>query len=369
MSTKRDYYEILGVSKGASVEDVKKAYRQLVMQYHPDRVPQEKKKEAEEKFKEVSEAYAVMSDPQKKQLYDQYGHAGVDSRYSNEDIFRNADFSEFFSGGGAQFEDILSQMGFDLFGGGGGRSSGSRSSRRNRGEDMQLQFAITLEEAGKGCEKDISFHRHDDCPECKGTGAAPGSSRVTCSTCRGRGQVASNMGFISFAQTCPDCEGQGSVIKNRCRKCGGVGRIKAEKTVKVTIPAGVDTGSVLRLRSEGNYGPDGRGDLYLYIYVKPHQLFTREHSTLRCKVKITMLQAVLGAQIEIPTLDGHVKMSIPAGTQPDSTFRLKGKGMMDIQNKRMGDELVEVHIVIPERLSSKERQLLQEMAKIRGEEI
>lgn len=369
MSTQRDYYEILGIQKNASVEEIKRAYRQLVMQYHPDRVAPEKKKEAEEKFKELSEAYAVLSDPQKKELYDRYGHAGVDSRYSTEDIFRSTNFSDIFGNmrGGSDFsgvfEDIFSDLGFDVFGG----SARTGSGRRRHGEDIHYEISITLEEAAFGAEREISFYRYENCPQCKGTGAQPGSKKETCQTCRGRGVVSSGMGFISFSQTCPACRGEGQVIKNRCNKCSGEARIKVKKSVKVTIPQGVDTGSVLRLKEEGNFGPGGFGDLYLHIEVKPHHVFTREGDDIRCKVKVNIFKALLGADVEVPTLAASVKMSVPAGTQPNAIFRLKGKGIADLRTKRLGDELVEIEIEIPKRLTTREKNLLTELAKERGE--
>ncbi|MCK9614155.1 MAG: molecular chaperone DnaJ [Candidatus Omnitrophica bacterium] len=372
MSTqKRDYYEILGVKKTASVEDIKRAYRQLVMQYHPDRVAPEKKKEAEEKFKELSEAYAVLSDPSKKQLYDQYGHAGVDSRYSTDDIFKGADFSDIFRGRqgagqgdfGSIFEEFFSDLGFDVF----GASSRQGQGRRRHGEDVQLEMSVALEEAAFGAEKEISFYHYENCSQCNGSGVQPGSKKETCSTCRGRGVVSSRMGPLSFSQTCPDCQGEGATFKNRCSKCSGQGRIKVKKQVKVTIPQGVDDGSVLRLKGEGNFAGAGYGDLYLHIVVKPHILFQRQGDDVRCKVKINVFKAMLGAEIEVPTLSGNVKMNIPTGTQPNAVFRLKGKGIANLRTKRLGDELVEVEIEIPKRVSANERNVLLEIAKERGE--
>lgn len=358
-STQRDYYEILGVSKGALVDEIKKAYRKLAMQYHPDRVSADKKKASEEKFKEISEAYAVLSDSQKKELYDQYGHAGIDSRFSTEDIFRNADFSSIFENftGGGIFEDIFSDFG------GSSRSRGGGG--RRRGQDIQLEMSITLEEAGSGVEKEIAYHRNEGCSRCSGTGAEPGSSKITCSTCRGRGAVSSGMGFISFSQTCPTCRGAGVIIKNKCSVCGGQGRIRDRKKLKVTIPPGVDTGSVLRLREEGHYGAGGRGELYLHISVKPHSVFKRDGDELICETKINLLQAVLGAEIEVPTLAGKVKMKVPSGTQPHMTFRLRDKGFYNLRTKRMGDQLVIVDVEIPKKLSSKEKNLYEELAKLR----
>jgi len=363
MSTARDYYEILGLSKGASLDEIKKAYRQLAMKYHPDRAASEQKKESEEKFKEISEAYAVLSDPQKKQLYDQYGHAGIDSRYTTEDIFRNADFSSIFGGGGGFsdiFEQIFSNSGFDIF---GGRSTQRRAQKS--GEDIQTQIHITLEEASFGTETNVSLLRYSRCQDCQGSGASKGSGKVACSTCKGSGTIRSGLGgFISFAQTCPSCGGQGQVIKNPCKSCSGSGRIRKRKNLKVTIPQGVDSGSVLRLKSEGHFAPGGRGDLYIYIEVKPHAIFKREGDDIRCVVKISVIKAILGAEIEVPTLTGKAKMKIPTGTQPNTVFRLKGKGVANLRTKRLGDEFIEVNVDIPKKLSHREKHLMQEWAKL-----
>ncbi len=362
MSTTKDYYEILGLSKGAAIDEVKKAYRQAVMKHHPDRVPPEQKKQAEEKFKEISESYAVLSDPQKKQLYDQYGHAGIDSRYSTEDIFRGADFSSIFGNMGGGLGDIFENL-FSDFGVFGSGSSGSR--RRRSGEDIQIQISISLEEAYQGIEKDISYNRHENCLHCKGSGAEPGSDKVTCNTCRGQGSVTSGLGFIRFSQTCPNCGGQGKIIKQRCRKCSGNGRIKDRKSLKVTVPKGVDTGSVLRLRDEGSWANGQRGDLYIYINLRAHPQFKRQGSTILSVVKLSVVEAILGAEIEVPTLDGKVTMKVPAGTQPNTVFRLKGKGMVDLHSKRSGDELVEIEVEIPKKLSHRERRLVEEWARLK----
>lgn len=370
MSTQRDYYEILGIPKGSSADEVKKAYRGLVLKYHPDRVPAEQKKEAEARFKEISEAYAVLSDEQKRTLYDQYGHAGIDSRFSQEDIFRNANFSDIFGSmqGGEAFADIFGGIfggrGFDAFGQGG-----RRSSRGQKGEDVHLEYAISLNEAATGGEKEISFTAADSCSACRGSGAQGGESRQTCPACRGQGMVASQMGFLNFAQSCPQCQGEGTIIKNRCSKCGGTGKVRSKKTIKVTIPAGVETGSILRLRQEGGYGKGAKGDMYLHIAVKDHPVFKREDSNLRCTITVSVVKAVLGGKVDVPTLDGHVSMTIPAGTQPGSVFRLKNKGIMDLHTKRPGDELVEVTVRIPDRISGRERQLYQELAHASNESL
>lgn len=368
MSSQKDYYDVIGVSKTASQEELKKVYRQLVMKYHPDRVPPDQKKEAEERFKEISEAYAVLSDTKKRQLYDQYGHAGIDSRFSTEDLFRGADFSSIFKdSGGSGFESIFE----GLFSGSGFDISGSRGGRRQRrGEDIHYELEISLEEAAQGLEKTLNVAHYEGCELCHGTGVKPGAAQNTCSTCRGRGMVSSGMGFISFSQTCPTCGGQGVVVTEKCSVCRGQGRKNAQKKVKVTIPAGVDTGSVLRLRGEGNAGLENLcGDLYLHLRVKRHPVFQRMESDIQCNVKVNMTKAALGSEIEVPTLTGKVKMKIPPGTQPASIFRLKGKGILDLRTKRMGDELVEVEVEIPRKLSQKERNLIVELAKLRKEQI
>lgn len=371
MSTQRDYYEILGVPKGASADEIKKAYRKLVMQTHPDRVPEEKKKEAEEKFKEVSEAYAVLSDEQKRKLYDQYGHAGIDSRYSTEDIFRGANFNDIFrdmgfgsgSGGGAEsiFGDFFSDLGFDIF---GGRGS---SSRGGRGKDIHYEIEVTLEDAARGVEKTITFPRAQNCTRCGGQGAEPGSKKVTCSGCGGQGQVASGMGFFTISQPCVRCRGTGQMIEKPCTQCRGQGQVKTNKKVSVKIPAGVDTGSIVRLRNEGNSGATAAGDLFLHVVVARHPVFERRGSNLKCKVNVPMVKACVGGEIEVPTLTGKAQMKIPAGTQSGSVFRLKGKGVVDYRTKRQGDEFVEVEITIPKNLSVKEKTLLTELGKIRKE--
>jgi molecular chaperone DnaJ len=367
MSTKRDYYEILGVPRNATVEEIKKVYRKLVLQYHPDRVSQDKKKESEEKFKEISEAYAVLSDPQKRALYDQYGHAGIDSRFTTEDIFRGADFSAFkdlgdFGFGGSIFEDLFADLGFDIFGGGG-----RRSRARGRGEDIHQEIQLNLEEAAQGISRKISFSQHVMCGRCNGSGAEPGSTKNTCPTCKGRGMVASGFGFISLQQTCPQCRGAGSIISKPCSQCRGQKRVRDTKSLEVRIPAGVDTGSIIRLREEGHAGLGGYGDLFLHIGVKKHPLFERKGTDIKCSVKINLVRACLGGDIEVPTLNDKVKMKIPAGTQSSTIFRLKGKGLPDVRTKRVGDEFVEVIVEIPKNLSSKERTLITELGKLRKE--
>ena len=371
MTTARDYYEILGVNKSAAVDEIKSAYRAMAMKYHPDRVPAEKKKEAEEKFKEISEAYAVLSDEKKRALYDQYGHSGIDQKYSTEDIFRGADFSSIFEeilgggsfGGGSIFEDIFGLGGSDSFGGGG------RSRRSRRGRDLEYETEISLEEAVQGAERTLSVARYELCPTCKGSGARPGSKPTTCPQCKGRGQMSVSHGFFHLTQTCPKCGGEGKVVTTPCSKCAGQGRVKAAKNISVKIPAGVDTGSHLRVRGEGEEAEGGKGDLFVLIHVRRHPVFERHDNDLLCEVHVDLTQAILGSEIDVPTLNGSVKMKIPSGTQSGKIFRLREKGVPDLRSRSKGDELVRVVVDIPEALSSAERKLMQDFARMRGVNI
>ena len=343
--------------------------RSLALRNHPDRVPQEKKKEAEEKFKEISEAYGVLSDPQKRQMYDQYGHAGIDQRYTSEDIFKGADFSSIFGGGG--FEDILSSLfgggGFDIFGSGrGGRSQGPR---RYRGRDIQYEVEISLEDAHKGVHKKIKVPRYEHCTHCQGNGAKPGSEIKTCSTCKGQGQVFVSQSIFRMAQTCPDCRGQGQMITEYCPQCNGQGVVRITRNIDVNIPAGVDSDSRLRVRGEGEVGNAGSGDLYIYIAVKPHSKFQREGKDIHLQLPVSFVKAALGGEVVVPTIDGKVTMQIPAGTQSGKVFRLKGKGMPDIRGGSSGSQYVKVMLNVPSRLSKEQRGLLEEFAKISGEDV
>ncbi|MCX5716382.1 MAG: molecular chaperone DnaJ [Candidatus Omnitrophica bacterium] len=371
MSTKRDYYEILGVKKNASLDEIKKAYRELALQHHPDRVPHEQKKEAEEKFKEISEAYAVLSDSQKRSLYDQYGHSGIDQKYAYEDIFKGADFSSIFEGlgdfgfGGGLLDEIFGDLGFDIFGGAGR----SRRSRSNHGRDLQIAMDITLEEAAKGTEKTVTVPRYEVCQTCSGSGAKPGTKKTTCPQCRGAGRTVVSKGYFQLAQTCPRCRGQGEVIQTPCPDCKGGGRTKVTRKIKVKVPAGVDTDSQLRVRGEGEAGPAGHGDLYVVIEVHPHPVFERHGNDIVTSVTISLSKAVLGAEIEVPTLDGHVKMKIPAGTQSGKIFRLREKGIPDLHNRGTGDELVRVDVEIPSRLTAEQRKSIEEFARASGEAV
>jgi len=364
MTAKRDYYDILGVKKNATLEEIKKAYRTLALQYHPDRVPADKKKEAEEKFKEISEAYAVLSDPQKRALYDQYGHSGIDQRFTYEDIFKTADFSSIFEEladfgfGRSIFEDIFD---FDIF--------GRRGRRERRGRDIEVEIDITLEEVASGCEKPVTFACYEICPTCSGTGQKPGTKKEICSRCKGKGTIYTSAGFFRFGQTCDMCGGTGQIIKYPCTECRGEGRVKVARKISVKVPAGVDTGSVLRIRGEGEQGTLGRGDLYVYINIKPHPIFSRQNCDIFTEVTVSMVKAVLGGEVEVPTLNGRVKMNIPEGTQNGKIFRLREKGLPDLHTKRKGDELVKIFVKIPTSLTSEQRRLMEEFAKTSGEDM
>jgi len=359
VTTKRDYYEILGVQKGASVDEIKKGYRNLALKHHPDRVPTDKKKEAEEKFKEISEAYAVLSDAQKKTQYDQFGHAGIDSRYSSEDIFKGADFGSIFEdmGFGGGFEDILG----GIFGGG---FSSRRSGGPSRGRDLEYEIAISFEGAAFGIKKTIKFPRYETCDTCKGDGARPGTKKTRCPTCQGKGQILQSTGFFSIRQTCPSCRGEGDIIKHPCVACNGAGRGKITKKLEVDIPAGVDTGSRLRIQGEGEAGPKGgtRGDLYIYLNVKDHAMFERHGYDIICNVPIDFPLAAIGGEIEVPTLNGNVMMKVPEGTQSGKVFRLNGKGIKRLRGYGTGDQLVRVIIETPTRLNSQQKRMLKEFA-------
>lgn len=369
MATKRDYYEILGIAKTASPDEVKKAYRNLALKYHPDRVPTEKKKEAEEKFKEVSEAYEVLLDPQKKATYDQYGHAGVDNSFKGggfnwqdfhhfddvKDVWGEFDLNDLLRGFG-----LGSNMFTDSFEEGQGRRYGSR-----RGSDLEYRLGITFEEAAFGAEKTISIPRHEVCEVCGGTGAKPGSKTERCPDCGGRGKVSASSGFFNVIRTCQRCGGEGSIIKTPCTTCGGTGRIRTKRNIKVKIPAGVDTGSRLRIHGEGEAGEKGAkpGDLYLLLEVEPHEIFERHGFDLYCEVPISFVIASLGGEVEVPTLEGRIMMKIPSGTQGGRVFRLRGKGIAHLHEYGRGDQLVKVQIDVPSDLTSDQKRILKDFAK------
>ena len=352
---KRDYYEVLGLQKGASAEEIKKAYRKQAVKFHPDKNPGDKT--AEEQFKELGEAYEVLADDQKRAAYDAYGHAAFDRRagggfarggfHDPFDVFR-----EVF-GGGSIFEDLF----------GGGRSDPSQP---QRGEDLRYDMEIAFEEAAHGCEKEISVTKPERCEVCNGSGAEAGSKIRQCPTCGGRGQVISSRGIFSIAQTCPQCHGAGHVIDKPCKTCRGAGRHERTSKIKLRIPAGVDSGSRLRSSGNGEAGLRGgpSGDLYVVLHVKPHSIFQRDGDDLLCEVPVNFVQAALGAEIEVPTLDGKAPIKIPAGTQPGTMFRLKSKGVKNVQGYGYGDLHVRINVEVPSHLSSAQKAKLQEFAEL-----
>jgi molecular chaperone DnaJ len=352
---KRDYYEVLGIQKGCSEEEIKKCYRKLAVKYHPDKNPGNK--EAEEKFKELGEAYEVLCDPQKRSAYDQFGHAAFDRRsggggrgagfHDPFDVFR-----EVFGGGGI-FED--------LFGG-----SRSDPSGPQRGDDLRYDMEIIFEEAAHGCEKEITVTKADKCDVCNGSGAETGSKVKSCPNCGGRGQVITSRGIFSIAQTCPQCQGAGRVIEKPCKTCRGSGRRERTSKITLRIPPGVDTGSRLRSGGNGEAGLRGgpSGDLYVVMHVKPHAFFQRDGDDLLCEVPVSFVQAALGADITVPTLDGQANLKIPPGTQPMTMFRLKGKGIKNIQGYGHGDLHVRLNVEVPTHLSQPQKAKLQEFAEL-----
>ncbi|RJP37205.1 MAG: molecular chaperone DnaJ [Phycisphaerales bacterium] len=349
-TTKRDYYEVLSVNRTASPEEIRKAYRRSAHKHHPDRNPNDP--DAEKRFKEAAEAFEVLSDPQKRQRYDQYGHAGLSGTGLHD--FSNMAADDIFS----IFED--------LFGGLGG---GGRRRRQSRGVDLQTEVELQLSEVATGAERSIEFERRDFCDTCGGNGAAPGSERVTCPTCGGYGQVEQVSGLGGFftsrvVTVCPDCHGRGNRTKSPCGACRGSGRIRKKRVVTVHIPAGVHEGQVVRVRGEGEPSQDGghRGDLHCYVRVAPHPLLERHDDDLLCQMPISFTQAALGARIEVPTLTGRADVTVPAGTQHGQMFRLKGYGLPDLRTGRRGDEVVRVMVEIPRKLDARQQQLLREFA-------
>lgn len=353
MNGKRDYYEVLGVSRNASDQEIKSAYRKLALQYHPDRNPGNK--EAEETFKEAAEAYSILSDSQKRANYDRFGHAGVGTA-------AGGGFSGFDPNVFADFSDILG----DLFGFGDLFGSGRRSaSRVQRGADLRYDLDLSFEEAAFGTTTKIKVPRHETCLECNGSGAQKGSGPATCPTCHGYGQVRFQQGFFSITRTCGQCHGSGQVIKNRCPVCHGDGRVVREKTLEIKIPAGVDDGSKLRISGEGDAGGRGgpAGDLYVVLNVQEHEFFERREHDLYCHIPISFPQAALGAQITVPTLDGgEERLTIPPGTQTASTFRIKGRGISKRGGSARGDLFVTLDIVVPGKLTREQKDLLTKLA-------
>ena len=364
MADKRDYYEVLGLQKGASDNDIKKAFRKMAMKYHPDKNPGDKV--AEEKFKEINEAYAVLSDPEKKEKYDRFGHAGVDP---------NSGF-----GGGAGgfggfggFEDIFDMFG-GAFGGFGGGSRGRRNNGPRKGSDLQKAVTITFEEAAFGTKKEIRLNKYVKCKTCGGSGAAPGTSKKSCPKCGGTGEIRTAqrtpLGTFQSVSPCPDCNGTGEINETPCPDCGGSGKTRDYVTISVNIPAGVDNDSVIPIKGQGepgvNGGPDG--DLYIVINVEPHKIFERRGQDLWLEIPITFDQAALGDDIIVPTLEGKVSYKVPSGTQPDTIFRLKGKGIKSVRGNRKGDLYVKVNLEVPTKLNSKQKKAISARAeKVTGE--
>ncbi|HFC8518230.1 molecular chaperone DnaJ [Neisseria weaveri] len=350
----RDFYETLGIARSASDDDIKKAYRKLAMKYHPDRNPDNK--EAEEKFKEVQKAYDILSDKEKRAAYDQYGHAGVDPNMGGGGF--GGGFGGFGGAQGFDFGDIFSQM----FGGaaGGGRQ------QNYQGADLQYAVEITLEEAAKGIKKRITIPTHEECDVCHGSGAKPGTSPTTCSTCHGSGTIHVRQAIFQMQQTCPSCHGSGKQIKDPCVKCRGAGLVKTSKTVEVNIPAGIDDGQRIRLSGEGEPGTNGApaGDLYVVVHVKEHKTFERNGLDLHFEMPISFATAALGGEIEVPTLDGKVKLSIPKETQTGRRMRVKGKGIKSLRSSAVGDLYCHVVVETPVNLTERQKELLEEFEKI-----
>lgn len=356
MSKKQDYYSLLGIDRNADADELKKAYRKAALAHHPDRNPGDKK--AEEKFKEVTEAYQVLSDPQKREIYNRYGHEGLSAQGG-------------MGGGGfsnAGFEDVFEGIFEDFFGGGG---SSRRGSRNRRGSDLQYDLEIAFDEAVFGAEKKVELHREESCGACRGEGAKPGTSKKTCATCHGSGKIMASSGFFSVARSCDRCRGEGSIIEQPCTECRGAGRVVGHRKIDLKIPAGVDNGLRLRIPGEGEAGIRGgeRGDLYVDIHVKPHEFFTRDGENIACEVPISMVQAALGCDLEVPTLIGTHEIKIPPGTQSGKVFRLKGKGIASLRGGGIGDQEVRVIVETPSHLSDKQKALLREFAQISGEKV
>ena len=350
---KNDYYKTLGVDRNASAEEIKRNYRKLAMKYHPDKNPENKS--AEEKFKEAAEAYEVLSDPEKKDIYNRYGHEGL----------KGTGFQG-FSG----FEDVFSSFGDifeDIFGFSSGRTRARSAARQ--GADLRYDLQISFMDAAFGTSTEIELEKYEKCRKCGGTGATPGTEPEICPTCQGRGQVTQNSGFFSISTTCPQCRGAGRIIKDPCRNCHGTGKAKIRKSVQIKIPPGVETGSRLRLRGEGEEGEFGgpRGDLYIFIHAETHNFFEREGNDILCRVPISMTQAALGSTIKVPTLNGDEKIKVPKGTQNGKIFRLKGKGIPHLKGFGRGDQIVQTLVEVPTNLNKQEERVLKEFARLRGE--
>lgn len=352
MANKRDYYEVLGIDKNATDEDIKRAYRKKAKECHPDLHPNAK--EAEARFKELNEANEVLSDPDKRARYDQFGFDGPDmGGGAGGNPFGGMDFS-----GMGGMGDIFDQ----LFNGGMGGSAQARRNAPRQGNDVRYELRLTFEEAAKGCHKSVEFYRYENCATCGGSGAKPGTQPQTCSMCKGTGQIRQSGGWMTTVRTCPACGGSGKVIKDKCSSCGGSGRVRMRRTLELDVPAGVDDNIVLSKRGQGEPGANGgpNGDLLIQITVKPHKLFRREGTNLRLEVPISFTQAALGAEIDVPTLDGSVKYTIPEGTQTDTEFRIRGKGIQQLGSNNKGDLIFKVRVETPRRLTEKQRELLRQ---------
>ncbi len=360
---KRDYYEVLGVSRGASEDEIKKAYKKMARKYHPDLNPGDKT--AEEKFKEVNEAYEVLSDADKKARYDQYGHAGVDPNFGAGGFGGGFD-------GSFDFGDLGDIFG-SFFGGGFGGGRRTNPNAPQRGESIRMSIAISFEEAAFGCEKAVTVERYETCDTCHGNGCAPGTSPEVCPDCHGTGTVQvrrqTPMGVFATSSPCPKCGGKGRIIHQPCKDCRGSGMVRKKKTIQASIPAGIDNGQTISIRGQGNAGKNGgpAGDLLITITVRPHELFRREGTSVLCEAPITFTQAVLGAELEIPTIDGKVKYTLPEGTQSGTTFRLKGKGIPSINGRGRGDQYVTVYIEPPKNLNKEQKEALKKFAETMGE--
>jgi molecular chaperone DnaJ len=357
-STKRDYYEVLGVAKSASADDIKKAYRKLAMQYHPDRVSDADKATAEAKFKECAEAYEVLSDDNKRRRYDQQGHAGINGQTQD---YSHMDVGDIFS----MFEE--------MFGMGGSATRRGGPARPTRGYDLETQVELSLSEVSTGTEKNIEFERQDKCETCSGSGAKPGTQPITCVQCGGQGRVAQAGlgGMFRMVTTCPNCRGRGTVVKDRCNGCNGSGRTNKKRVVTVKIPAGVQEGQAVRIAGEGEPGEMGAppGDLHCYILIKQHEVFARHGNDIACQVAVSFTQAALGATIDVPTLKGTDKLDVPAGSQHGDIFKLKGKGLPDLRSYKTGDQIVQVVVEIPKKLTERQRELLREFASTEDAQV
>jgi len=365
---KRDYYEVLGLDRNATQDDIKKAYRKMAVKYHPDRNPGDTK--AEELFKEASEAYEVLSDEQKRRAYDQFGFAGVEGMGGTQ--AGAGDFSSVFR----DFEDIFGDFSgiFESFFGGAGRRAGRQgragAAGARRGADLRYDLEVPFKDAIFGDKVEISFQKNARCETCSGKGSTPGSGTKTCSTCGGAGQVRRSSGFFSIASTCPTCGGEGTVVENPCKECGGSGLLKKRQKIKVTIPAGIESGKRINIPGQGDAGPNGGppGDLYVFVRVKPHEYFQREGNDIYCVIPISVSQAALGSEIQVPTLEGkRVKVKIPAGSQNGKVLRLKNEGVPYLNNpSRRGDMYIRLHVTVPSKLSGRAKSLLKELSEEEG---